>query len=278
VTSDSQEHSFTLARSIEGIEAEAWRRHQSASPTSVRQRYGIEVRDLAGGVALIAASGPVGMNRVLGLGLAQPFDDETLDAVIDVYRSVGVPRFLLLPSPRAKGIDEAHLLRRGFVQPSRMAKLFRRPDSSASALTALEINTISRSEADVYGRVVAAGHDDPPDLAAAHAATIGMPQWRHYLAYDRDGAAVAGATLFWSDAIAWCGFSSTLPAARGRGAHSALLARRIRDAAQLGCTLVACETVEETEARPNPAYRNMRRAGFEVAYMRPNLVYRVDHL
>jgi hypothetical protein len=273
VTSDSRPDSLSLARSLEGIEAEAWRRHQLAAPTPIRERYGIEVRDFAGGVALIAATGPVGMNRVLGLGLDRPLDDETLDGVIDIYRSAGVPRFLLLLSPSALGFDAAELLRRGFTQPSRLAKLFRRPDSVPPTLTDLEVSMIGQSDADLYGRVVAAGHDDPPDLAAAHAATVGMPQWRHYLAYDRDGMAVAGATLFWSDGVAWCGFSSTLATDRGRGAHSALLSRRVRDAAELDCVLVVCETAEETESRPNAAYRNMRRAGFEVAYMRPTLVY-----
>lgn len=273
MTSGSHDDAFTLSRAIEGIEAEAWRQHQLASPASIKQRYGIEVRDLAGGVALIAPAGPVGMNRMLGLGLSHPLDDEALDQVIDVFRTAAVPRFMLLLSPDAHGMNDTHLLGRGFVQRSRMAKLFRRPDATASSATDLVITMIGHSDADLYGKVVAAGHDDPPDLAAAHAATVGTPQWRHYLAYDGGGAAVAGATLFWSNGVAWCGFSSTLPAARGRGAHSALLARRIRDAAELGCTLVACETVEETEARPNAAYRNMRRAGFEVAYMRPNLVY-----
>jgi hypothetical protein len=48
--------------------------------------------------------------------------------------------------------------------------------------------------------------------------------------------------------------------------------RRIRGAAVLGCTWVASETAEETPERPNPSYRNMRRAGFEVVYMRENYV------
>ena len=33
--------------------------------------------------------------------------------------------------------------------------------------------------------------------------------------------------------------------------------------------------IEHIEARTQPAYRNMRRAGFELAYVRQNLLYSI---
>jgi GNAT superfamily N-acetyltransferase len=214
------------------------------------------------------------MNRVFALGFARPVDAELLDSLVDVYRSARVPRFLLHWSPLAEASATVSFGALGFKPISRMAKLYRRTDVTVTASTGFHIRRIGIESAALYGEVVATGHGDPPELAAAHAATVGCAQWRHYLAYDENHA-VAGATLFWSGEFAWCGFSSTLPSHRSRGAHSALLARRIRDAVEIGCSWIICETAENTATRPNPAYRNMRRAGFELAYFRDNLLYKL---
>ena len=69
------------------------------------------------------------------------------------------------------------------------------------------------------------------------------------------------------------GMGSTLPEHRRKGAQGALMARRIRDAAKLGCEWVCTETGEDTPQRPNPSYHNMIRTGFEFAYLRPTWVY-----
>jgi GNAT superfamily N-acetyltransferase len=70
--------------------------------------------------------------------------------------------------------------------------------------------------------------------------------------------------------VAWLGMAATLPEARGRGSQSAILARRIERAAELGCSVVATETGARTSDRPSGSYRNILRAGFEEAYLRPN--------
>jgi len=64
--------------------------------------------------------------------------------------------------------------------------------------------------------------------------------------------------------------AGTLPAFRRRGGQGAIMARRIRDAVQLGCRWVITETGEDLPDRPNPSYHNMLRAGFSLAYQRPN--------
>jgi hypothetical protein len=59
---------------------------------------------------------------------------------------------------------------------------------------------------------------------------------------------------------------------RRRGAQNAILAARIRRAAELGCTMVVTETGELVEDRPSSSYRNILRAGFEPQYLRANYV------
>ena len=70
--------------------------------------------------------------------------------------------------------------------------------------------------------------------------------------------------------VAELGFGATLEPARGRGAQLAMLGRRIEDATAAGARLLFAETGELTEGQPATSYRNLRRAGFEKAYLCPN--------
>jgi ribosomal protein S18 acetylase RimI-like enzyme len=70
--------------------------------------------------------------------------------------------------------------------------------------------------------------------------------------------------------VGWLSFAATLPEFRRRGAQNALLAARIRAAAELGCSLVVGETGALEDGRPSNSYRNIVRAGFEPVYDRPN--------
>ncbi|MCP4685890.1 MAG: hypothetical protein GY867_10655 [bacterium] len=50
--------------------------------------------------------------------------------------------------------------------------------------------------------------------------------------------------------------------------------RRIDDAIAQGCKHLVVETAEETHERSAPSYSNMLRFGFEVAYFRPNYLFK----
>jgi len=76
--------------------------------------------------------------------------------------------------------------------------------------------------------------------------------------------------LYTNGGTGWLGFAATLPAYRRRGAQTALLAARIRRAAELDCRTLFTETGEAVEGRPSNSYRNLLRAGFEPLYVRPN--------
>jgi hypothetical protein len=76
--------------------------------------------------------------------------------------------------------------------------------------------------------------------------------------------------MFLHERIAEFGIAATLEPARGRGCQLALLHRRILDAAAAGCHTLFVETGERIPDRPSASYRNILRAGFEEAYLRPN--------
>jgi hypothetical protein len=52
--------------------------------------------------------------------------------------------------------------------------------------------------------------------------------------------------------------------------NSSFLAARIDRARELGLRLLATESGAPLDGEPGPSYRNILRAGFEPAYIRPN--------
>jgi hypothetical protein len=101
----------------------------------------------------------------------------------------------------------------------------------------------------------------------ALAATVGLPAWRHYFAYDGEKA-VATAAMFVDRGLAGFGWAYTLPCHRGQGAQMALLVCRIKDAAKLACDVVVAGTFEDIPERSNPSCRNLLRLGFRQQYVR----------
>jgi hypothetical protein len=90
------------------------------------------------------------------------------------------------------------------------------------------------------------------------------------VAFDGDDPAATGA-LYVDGDVGWLSLGATLPEHRRKGAQGALLAERIRIAPALGCTALVTETGEAVEGRPSNSYRNILRAGFAEAFVRPNL-------
>lgn len=115
-----------------------------------------------------------------------------------------------------------------------------------------------------FARALNLGWHLPEDAARGHifAATIGAENWIHYLAYV-DGEPAAVSVLFMHDNVADCFLSATVPAFRGRGAQTALIARRLADGVAAGCDIATSQTVVN-----NASPRNMARQGFEPLYQR----------
>jgi ribosomal protein S18 acetylase RimI-like enzyme len=138
--------------------------------------------------------------------------------------------------------------------------------------TTLVVREIDASLAAPFGQIVATAFGYPPALAPLAVAGVGRPGWRHYLAYF-DGTPVAAAGMYLSGSTAWFGLAATDASHRRLGAQQALLVRRLHDAAAAGCSLVSVETAEDSVVKDAPSFRNLRRLGFAVAYVRPNYLW-----
>jgi hypothetical protein len=248
--------------------------YDSATPDVVAE-CGVVMEERGDGLLVAATHFDVlALNRVVGVGLGGPPDRDDLASIVGAVNDVGSPRFFVQVAPLEGSTDvEAWLSDLGLRHYNNWVRLARElvklPESSSSALS---VRLIGPEEGDSFSRIVAEAFGFPPAVASLVGCPIGRPGWRHYLAYEGDDP-IATAAMFVAGESAWFGFAGTAAERRGRGAQTALVVRRLKDAAQEGCRWVSVETAEQTPEREAPSFRNLRRLGFAVAYLRPNYLW-----
>ncbi len=206
------------------------------------------------------APGSPMLNRIVGLGVDAPATEAGVDAALAAV-GAGVTFYVALAPGAQPPSLPAWLEARG-LEPSWGWMLFQRDVTPLPAppTTLRLVEVQGHDEAAAFARVVGESYGLPaqvqPRLAAAH-----ERGWLCLVAFDGDEPAAAAALLV-TDGVGYLGLAGTLAEQRGKGAQSALLAERIRRAAQLGCDLLVTETGERVEGRPSNSYRNILRAGF----------------
>lgn len=263
-----------LAGHLEQIEVAAWSDFCRAATSEAVAACGIGLAEDDSVSASTASKIDVlAFNRVVGLGMTQPASEEQLDELISFYRRQNVKRFFVQACPTAAPGDISSWLEaRGLSHYNNWVKLWRGVESCPPVESDLRVRRIGRNHAASFARILVTSFDWPRPLESWVAEMVGRPGWRHYMAFDRDAPA-ATAALFVDGENGWIDFASTLPEYRGRGAQGALVEQRIRDAAELGCKRLVVETAEEKPGHSAPSYRNMKRYGFQTAYIRPNYIY-----
>jgi hypothetical protein len=258
-----------LARLVERTEAAAYADLFRAAPASL----GLTVRESGGVTMLVAPQADLLLfNRAIGVGLDAPATGDLVRAIADGYRAAGVRNFGIQVSPAAEPATLYEWL--GACDLHRRddwTKVYRPCDPPPDLATDLAIEPADSRLADRFGAVACAAFGLPSAFQPFVAGTVGRPGWRHYIAWD--GAdAVGVAALYVRGQVGWLGVAATLPAQRRRGGQGALMARRLRDGLDLGCRWFVTETGKDRPDRPNPSFHNMVRAGFRVAYDRPNFM------
>jgi GNAT superfamily N-acetyltransferase len=265
-----------VAASAERIDAEAFAHLLCALPVDLEARIGAQVVRRGSAVSLMApGADDASVNRTIGLGFDDELDDATLRAVCEVYASVGVPRWMAQWSPEARPRDERDLFVRHGGQPKTpTAKMWGAVDGAAMPLTRskLRVEEVGRGHAEFFETVVASALGMRAVVASLTSSAMEHPEWHHYVVFDGN-APIAGAAMYVRDRGAYFGLAATAPQARGRGAQTLLLARRMADAKKLGCDWVTAATAPDTQSSPNPSYRNMLRAGMHLLYHQPKYVF-----
>jgi GNAT superfamily N-acetyltransferase len=261
------------AHRLEQLEAEAWSDIYSAASFGDVHRLGLRLVQGAHGTLLASARTDVlALNRVVGFGIDGPPDAELLDAMVSTYRAAGARRFFVQVSPFSAPAAIDRLEAHGFRHYNNWAKLFRSVEPPPPVTSDLRVERIGRDGAEAFATIITRCFDWPAPARDWIGRTVGRTGWSHYAALDGD-VPVAIAAMFTARGYAYFGPAATLQDHRGRGAQSALIARRIRDAESLGCVLLVTETAEDRPERPSPSFRNLTRAGFQLAYLRPNYLY-----
>ncbi len=259
-------------RTLDQGERRFWRDVWESVPADLAKEKGVELRDFGPVQASIVTALPgVGMvNLVLGATEPGAVDEGHLAAAAEWAGSRGVRGYVpVTPDLPETDLAERWLRANGFAEGYAWMKFVRDPHPPRFKAPGVEVVELTDPEREPFGMIAATGFGLPAWASAFFADLPGRDGWRCYVARI-DGEAQACAAMQIHAGIAELGIAATLEPARGRGCQLALLHRRILDAIDAGCHALFVETGERVPDRPSASYRNILRAGFEEAYLRPN--------
>lgn len=253
----------------------------TATSRSREERIGLEASRAfstaieAGGATVLRVPGAPNspmLNRIVGLGTDRPATESDVD---EALAAMGPgPTFYVAVAPDARPAELPDWLGARGLAPGWGWMMFRRglkdPPAPETSLRLSEV--VTAHERAAFARIVRISYDLPRRVEPTIAAVPGR-RWHCWIALDGDEPAGVAA-LFAADGAAYLGLAGTLPEHRGKGAQNALLAARIRHAADLGCDVVVTETGERRDDRPSNSYRNILRAAFTEVGVTANWIWR----
>jgi len=255
---------------LDRAERSFWREIWESVPPEVAAEHGIELREFGSVQATTTGALPQVPMLNLLLGAPEAAASDLADAVAWAEEHGISPYVPVTPGLEGSGAAEAWLREHGFEPAYAWMKFVRDPHPPRfPAPDGVEVVELGSADEEPFGAIAAVGFGLPAWGAEFFARLPGRPGWRCYVARV-EGKAQACAAMLVEDGIAEFGVAATLEEARGRGCQTALLHRRICDAAEAGCHTLFVETGERVPDRPSASYRNILRAGFEEAYLRPN--------
>jgi len=231
------------------------------------EELGIEVRHYGPIRAFVTAGEPRSplFNLILGSTAPGAVESGNLAEALDWTESLGVDCRIPVRSDFGEpDATEEELSRRGYRRTAQWAT-FARDDRplSAPGPAAIEVDEAAE-ESEGFSDLLASGYDMD---WTGHGFFIGLPgraDWRCYIAIDENETGIGAATMMLHHEVAQLGFAATRPSARGKGAHMALLRRRIVDALAAGSSRIFAITEEPPDYphSDSTAARNLVRAGF----------------
>ena len=245
----------------------------SASKKTI-EKCGIKIFPVGGVNALITSKIDVlAFNRVVGLGIKESIDENIVDIILNKIDANKVKRFFIQIHPEVYSDQLRRLLEiHDFYHYNNWVRLVRDNSPPHKVKTNLEIKNITKNENKSFSEIAVKAFEWPDELEDWIASSVGRKNWYHYIAFEKN-IPVATAAFFHSGDYAWFDFAATLSEHRGKGAQSALLAKRIDDCRKLGVKTIIVETTEQTSKKESPSYRNVLKAGFKEAYKRPNFIF-----
>jgi GNAT superfamily N-acetyltransferase len=200
-------------------------------------------------------SGPLGLRSG---------DIAVVPDLVNWYAQRNAPCYVRL-SPLLASADLLRALSvAGLAQTGFMSLLYGTSDRVQAITCDIRVEEIAHDQLGVFLDLWTYAAADGERALRQRLAGAEFSHWRCYVAFVEDQPAAHAALFISSPArIGVLAAAATLPALRGRGCQTALVRRRMSDAALAGCDLVA------VEATPgSPSQRNLERAGLRLAYTR----------
>ncbi|MEZ5352950.1 MAG: hypothetical protein R2762_09970 [Bryobacteraceae bacterium] len=222
---------------------------------------------IAGGAAIyFGASSP--LSQALAVGMDGSVTEEEFLRLEAFFDARGTPPVISL-CPFADPTVLECLARRRYRITHFEHTLIREMNGALPPEAGPAVRPIGPGEAGLWTDTVMTGFSEgtvfPPEINAMFEVFTAARGARCYVA-ECNGVAAAGASASFGDGIAIFYCDGTLRQYRGRGAQSALIARRLRDARAAGCEIAMAST-----APGGASQRNYERAGFRVAYTKTML-------
>ncbi len=228
---------------------------------SLDPSWGTQTFPVGDGWAVLTGAG-LYVNQVLAAGIETSLQPEVIDSFEDVARVMNVaPAFEVSELTRTDVMRE--LNRRGYVVTGSVSVLIHASGAPVPTREDVVIETIPGDRISEWQELAALGwgHSEPAARkasdafsAAASAAGQTMLIARHF----EDGRPLGCASLSMIDGVAILGGMSTLPAERGRGVQTALVAHRLAIAEESGCDIAGATALVGGDSE-----RNLMRLGFE---------------
>jgi hypothetical protein len=221
--------------------------------------FGIAIRQYGQATALVCSRIPAEVyNRVIGMTAE---DRAYVPEILAFYREHGVnPLFDLSPYAIPPFWVQPNLppllARHGLYQGAFHQMLYGVPRLEVPPPPDwITIKEVEPADADDFVRV----YEQVWGAGGAIRVLIGQPRFRCYLAFV-EGVAAGLGVLHIANRAGSMANGLTAPPFRGRGCQTALLYRRIRDAALAGCDLLVSQCNPGTDSQ-----RNQLRTGFRIA-------------
>ena len=257
----------------ERIETRALRAWHAAFIEAGIATYDWRIERVGDALCSVSSSDPsILINRVLELGSSGPPDEAQLREIRRVYEDAGVGRFFLHVVPDRKGLGtDAALAAAGYEKYRGWMKFTRGVGEVRDSRTDLDVRSIGPEYGEAFAAIAAPAFDMLPVSEPVVALIPGVAGKHAFMSFDGDRPAGTGA-VFIDGEVAALDWGATHPDFRCRGSQSSLLSTRIRYAFEQGCTMICTMTGEAVPGDPQHSYGNIRKHGFEEAYLRENWV------
>jgi GNAT superfamily N-acetyltransferase len=254
---------LALARRLERTEARA-----NAAFVESRARAqpesGATWTEVAGAYAMFDGVGSP-LTQTFGVGVFDPVGPAEMERLEAFFAERGAEVFHEV-SPMADPALLGVLAERGY-RPVELTSVLFRPTTDAPPGVGVAVRRTGPDEAALWARVAAAGWSSEgagvEEFMRAFGEVSARAEGTHGFLAELDGEPVAAGALTLGEGVALLAGASTLPAARRRGAQRALLAARLRFAAEQGCALAMMGALPGSASQ-----RNAERQGFRIAYTR----------